>query len=260
MTFVPQNRANLVAAAEAAAATRRAARRRRRFPRLSLGRFTRRTFVLALIGTALPAGVGAAVVALVHDPGPRGPQTVTTPQGVTPEGRVIDRTPLARLPQSLLAGYGRLGDPPSAQERADTRVRGWARGNSRRFGLDPDAARILAHVDGLRLWIVPGNGYVCLALQEAGAQGAVTGSCNTKAVALREGVQVAVGRSGVGGGVWIYGILPDGIDKIEVTDDDGFRHVEPVSHNAYLLRDTGATVRYPVGNRMEMFRVIGSTG
>jgi hypothetical protein len=250
MSYVPQNRANLVAAASAAAAEPR--RRLPRLPRLPLARVTRRTLALVAVGTALPVGVGAAVVALVHDT-PPAQVPMTEPLGAGPDGRLIDRTPLARPASSLLSGYSRLRDPATPAERADARLHGWARQFGRRFGLDPSAGRILAQVDGKRLWLVPGNGYVCLAVQDPGANGGINGGCNSKAVALRDGLQSNDGKT-------IYGVLPDGIDRIEVTDDDGFRHVEPVVRNAYLLRSANATVRYPVGGRVEVFRVIGAGG
>jgi len=252
MTLVPQNRANLVAAAEAAVAARAETGRRRRL-RIALppvGRLTRRTLALAAIGAALPVGVGAAVVVLVHDTPPK-ELPRTAPLGAGPGGRLIDRTPLARPPESLLAGYSRLRDAPSAEEADDAQLRRWARNLRSRFGLDPSAARVLTRIDGNRLWLVPGNGFSCLAVEEP--TGGINGGCDTEAVVLRDGVRINNGTT-------IYGVLPDGIDKIEVTDDDGFRHVEPVSHNAYVLRNASATVRYPVGSRIEMFRVIGSTG
>jgi hypothetical protein len=258
MTFVPQNRANLLAAAEAAVAERTAERgpmqrlRARTRARLPLGRLTRRTLALAAIGTALPVGVGAAVVALVHDAPPQ-QRSLTAPLGAGPDGRLIDRTPLPRPPESLLAGYSRLRDAAGPQERDDARMRRATRDAGRRFGLDPSAARVLTRIDGNRLWLVPGNGFACLAVEEPEPGGQVALSCDAEAVVLRAGLRVNDGKT-------IYGVLPDGIDKIEVTDDDGFRHVEPVSHNAYVLRNASATVRYPVGDRIEMFRVIGSGG
>jgi len=254
MTFVPQNRANLVAAAEAAVA-RRAAERgplQRLRTRLPLGRVTRRTLALAAIGTALPVGVGAAVVVLVHDAPPK-QQPLTAPLGAGPDGRLIDRTPLPRPPASLLAGYSALRGEDRPASSDDARIRDATRNLRRRFGLDPSAARVLTQIDGNRLWLVPGNGFACLAVEEPAPKDEVTLSCDTEAVVVRDGLRANVGKT-------IYGVLPDGIDKIEVTDDDGFRHVEPVSHNAYVLRDASATVRYPVGDRIEMFRVIGSGG
>ncbi len=236
MTYVPQNRANLVAAAAAA----RQDRRRRRRP---WSRPTRRTLALVAIGTVVP--VGGAVYAVVEHAIP--PNRVDHPLGRGP-----DRRPLAHPSSTLLGGYSRLREAPKAVDRDDADLRRWAT-HSRAFGLDPSAARVLARIDGKRLWLVPGNGYACLALQEP--DGLVTAGCATEAVALRDGVQVGDEQA-------IYGVLPDGIDQIEVTDDrDGYRHAEPVDHNAYVLDNASATIRYPLrGGGQETFRVIGSGG
>ncbi|MCW2985690.1 MAG: hypothetical protein JWR63_3260, partial [Conexibacter sp.] len=212
-------------------------------------RVTRRTLALAAVATALPVAVGATVVVLSHDrPAPEAP--ITAPLGAGPGGRAIDRSPLPHPPTSLLAAYGRLRQDPTSEDRDNAAVRAYA-AKARTFGLDAGAARVLTHRDGKRLWLIPGNGFVCLGLQTLGTP-ELGATCNTEAAALREGLQNGDGEA-------IYGVLPDGIDRIEVTDDNGFRHVEPVDHNAYVLRNANATVRYPVGrDRIETFRVIGS--
>lgn len=237
MTYVPQNRANLVAAAAAAAAAEKA-RRRRWWQRL-----TGRTLALVAIGTVVP--LGGAVYAVVQQAIP--PNHVEDPVGSGP-----DRSPLARPSSMLVGGYGRLHDEPTAEERDNASLRRWTT-HSRAFGLDPSAARILARIDGKRLWLVPGNGYACLALQER--DGLITAGCATETVALRDGIQANDNEA-------IYGVLPDGVDQIEVTDDrDGYRHVEPVDHNAYALKNISATIRYPVGGEdRATFRVIGTGG
>jgi hypothetical protein len=237
VTYVPQNRANLVAAAAAAAA---ADQKRRRRP---WRRLTRRTLALVAIGTVVP--LGGAVYAVVQEVIP--PNRVDHPVGSDP-----DRPPLAQPSSTLLDGYARLRDAPTAEDRDDGALRRWAT-HSRAFGLDPSAARVLARIDGKRLWLVPGNGYACLALQEP--DGLITAGCATESVALRDGIQANDAQG-------IYGVLPDGIDQIEVTDDrDGYRHVETVDHNAYVLKNASATIRYPVGGEnQQTFRVIGTGG
>jgi hypothetical protein len=236
MTYVPQNRANLVAAAAAAAAAEKAQRRRRRW----WHRLTGRTLALVVAGTLVPAG--GAVYAIVR-------QAVPPNHVERPIGTGAARPPVARASSDLIAGYARLGDPPTAAEGRNAGVRRAATYN-RPFGLEPSAARILARIDGKRLWLVPGNGYACLGLEEP--DGSVTLSCATEAVALRDGI-TANDKDAV------YGVLPDGVDQIEVTDDrDGYRHIEPVVDNAYVLKNVSATIRYPVGAKSQAtFRVIG---
>jgi hypothetical protein len=250
MTYVPQNKRNLVAAAAAAGGTIEAAPghapARHRRPRW--GRVTRRTLALALLVTAVPVGVGATVVVLSNDPpAPEGPLPVL---GAGPDGHVIDRSPLPHPPASLLEAFSRLSGAATASDSDHTAVAAFAK-EATRFGADADAARVLATVDGKRLWLIPGNGFVCLGVQPLDAETLATG-CNTQAVALRDGVNVVDGDT-------LYGLLPDGIDRIEVTDDDGFKHTEPVTDNAYILKNANATVRYPVGKEgdVEVFRVIG---
>jgi hypothetical protein len=249
MTYVPQNKANLVAAATAAVAERPAGRTRPARLRGRWGRVSRRSLALAAVVTAVPVAVGGTVAILRHEP-PPAEVPRTAPLGAGPDGRVIDRSPLPRPPESLLAAYGRLREAPTVEDRDNATVRRYAR-SATTFGLDADAARVLTHIDGKRLWLIPGNGYACLLIEAPGAD-ELGGTCNTEAVALRDGLQQNDDDT-------IYGILPDGIDRIEVTDDDGFRHVEPVDHNAYALRNASATIRYPVGkDGVEMFRIIGN--
>jgi hypothetical protein len=247
MTYVPQNKRNLVVAAAAAVPAEPARAARRRPVRWT--RVTRRALALAAVATALPVAVGATV-AVLHHHAPPAEVPRTAPLGAGPDGRVIDRSPLPRPPASLLAGYSRLRDAPTAEDRDNAAVRRYAR-SARTFGLDAGAARVLTHIDGKRLWLIPGNGFVCLGIETPGTR-QLGGTCNTEAVALREGLQQNDDTT-------IYGVLPDGIDRIEVTDDDGFRHVAPVDHNAYALRNASATIRYPIGrDRIETFRIIGS--
>ncbi|HET6508368.1 MAG TPA: hypothetical protein VFG42_16360 [Baekduia sp.] len=245
MTYVPQNRANLVAAATAAAAAREQESGRR--PSLPWGRVTRRSLALVAVALVVPVGVGAAVVTLVHERPPREPK-ITNPVNVRP-----DRAPLPHVPATLLKGYSRLAAPATAEDRDNALVRRLAR-HSRTFGLDAGGARVLAHIDGKRLWLIPGNGFVCLGLENPAPHRGLSIGCDTEEVALRDGLQANDGKS-------IYGVLPDGVTRIEVTDDDGFRHIEPVNRNAYVLSDDNVTVRYPVGaKRQQTFRIIGTGG
>jgi hypothetical protein len=55
----------------------------------------------------------------------------------------------------------------------------------------------------------------------------------------------------------IYGLLPDGIRRIDVTDDTGLHHVESVNNNVYVLSPVSATIRYRTGGgKVVVFRVV----
>jgi hypothetical protein len=96
---------------------------------------------------------------------------------------------------------------------------------------------------------MPGNGFLCMGVQAAGDEHMGTG-CASEAKALKDGLNVSDGTN-------LYGVLPDGVHQIEVTDDDGLRHVEPVVDNVYELGPVSATIRYQVGATGSVsFRVV----
>ena len=108
---------------------------------------------------------------------------------------------------------------------------------------------MLATVDGQRVWLIPGNGFLCIGVQAIGNDLMDLG-CETQAVALRYGASVFNTEN-------IFGLLPDGVRQIEVTDDTGFRHVVSVNDNVYVLPPISATVRYrAAAGKVVGFRVI----
>jgi hypothetical protein len=108
---------------------------------------------------------------------------------------------------------------------------------------------VLTTVDGQRVWLIPGNGFLCIGVQAAGNDLMDLG-CETQASGLRYGASVFNTEN-------IFGLLPDGIHQISVTDDTGFRHVVSVNDNVYVLPPVSATVRYRTrAGKTVAFRVI----
>lgn len=249
MTYVPQQKANLIIAAAAMphpAATDGQAPAAPHRPAPRWRRMRRRTLVLALLAAAVPVSVTATVVELTSGPPPR--QKPLPTLGAGPGGRVAPREALPALPAALRDAYARLGGSATADDRDNGLVRKAAT-HARQFGLSADQARVMATVDGQRVWLMPGNGFACIGVQAVGDDRMDTG-CETEAVALKYGVSVSNTES-------IYGLLPDGIDQIDVTDDNGFRHVEAVKDNVYVLPPVSATIRYhDRGGETVAFRVI----
>ncbi len=244
MTYVPQQKTNLVIAAAAMPQTAPSGSANGRpavtappqvpaSPAPRWRRVRRRTLVLALVAAAVPVTVTAAVVELTGGPPP--PQAPLPTLGVGPGGHVVPREALPALPTALGDAYARLGRPATADDRDNAVVRK-AAAHARQFGLSPDQARVMATVNGHRVWLMPGNGFVCVGPQAIGDDAMDTG-CETEAVARKYGVSVSDGDN-------IYGVLPDGVHQIEVTDDNGFHHVESVNDNVYVLPPVGATIRY----------------
>jgi hypothetical protein len=252
MTYVPQQKGNLVIAAATpphpaaeeapeeapTLAEHRWASRRRRV--------RRRTLVLTLLAAAVPVTVTAAVVELTGGPPPHEAPLPTL--GVGRRGRVVPRVALPLVPRSLGDAYARLRLRATPEDRDNAVVRRSAV-HARQFGLSARQARVMATVDGQRVWLVPGNGFACVGVQAIGNDVMDLG-CETQAVALKYGLNVFNTEN-------IYGLLPDGVRKIDVTDDNGFHHVESVNDNVYVLPPVSATIRYraPTG-KVLTFRVI----
>jgi hypothetical protein len=250
MTSVPQQKTNLIIAAAAMHAPLPAPVAPE-LPRSHAARWrraSRRTLILAIIATAVPAGVTATVVKLSTDAPPKEAPLPTL--GAGPGGHVIDRDPLPVLPKTVGEAYSRLAAPPGIDDRDNAGVRAIA-GSAKQFGLSAGQARVLARVNGQRVWLIPGNGYLCIGVQDDDdPDNGVATSCATQADAFEKGMTVSNSEN-------IYGILPDGVHQIEVTDDTGFRHVESVVDNVYVLAPVSATVRYRVGAAdLVSFRVI----
>jgi hypothetical protein len=241
MTYVRRQKENLIIAAAAEARDEPATRA----PHPWAPRW-RRTLVLALLAAAIPVTVTAAVVQLTGGPPPH--EARLPKLGVGHGGRVVPRVALPLVPRSLSNAYSRLSRPATADDRDNAVVRKSA-ANARQFGLSARQARVMATVTGQRVWLVPGNRFLCIGVQAIGNDLMDMG-CETQAVALTYGASVFNTEN-------IYGLLPDGIRQIDVTDDNGFHHVESVNDNVYVLPPVSATIRYRTGaGKVVAFRVI----
>jgi hypothetical protein len=253
MTYVPQQKANLLIAAAATTPHPTADDARNEPPTPAQQRWVprwrhmrRRTLVLTVLAATVPVTVTAAVVQLTGRRPPPEPPLPTL--GIGRSGRVVPRTALPLVPHSLGDAYARLRMRATAGDRDNAVVRRSAT-HARQFGLSARQARVLATTDGQRIWLVPGNGFACIGVQAIGSDLMDLG-CDTKGVTLKYGLNVFNTEN-------IYGLLPDGVRKIDVTDDTGFHHVESVNDNVYVLAPVSATIRYRAGTgKVLSFRVI----
>jgi hypothetical protein len=252
MTYVPQQKANLIIAAAApshaatdGARNEPATRAPHRWaPRWR--RMRQRTLVLALLAAAVPVTVTAAVVELTGGPPPH--EARLQELGIGRDGRPIPRAALPLVPRSLRDTYTRLRRPATPDDRDNAVIRTSAT-HARQFGLSARQARVMATVNGQRVWLVPGNGFLCIGVQAIGNDLMDMG-CETQGVGLKYGLSIFNTEN-------IYGVLPDGIRQIDVTDDTGFHHVESVNDNVYVLPPVSATIRYRPGTgKVVAFRVI----
>jgi hypothetical protein len=77
--------------------------------------------------------------------------------------------------------------------------------------LDADGARVVGATGAGPIWLVPANGALCMALEDT--DGASAGaSCEPSGAVVARGITV-------GDGSHVYGLVPDGVTSVEVTDD-----------------------------------------
>lgn len=238
MTYVQQNKRNLVIAAAAAAGvpvpverTPLRARLRMRLPQPR--RMTARTLALAAVAVTIPVSVTATVVVRHALESSHPPIKVL---GTDAAGGPVDMPVVAALSPADASTWSVLTRPAGpAESDADNMKLLQEEQDGSRFGINARLARQVAVRDGRGVWLLPGNGFVCIGLRGAHDTGMGQG-CNT-ADAARAGALTA------GDGVNVFGIVPDGVRSVAVTDaDTGLRHDEQVTDNVYELAYKPATV------------------
>jgi hypothetical protein len=105
------------------------------------------------------------------------------------------------------------------EERRDEYVSGMIG----RLGLNPALARG-ARTDAGEVWVVPGNGFICL---DVGGM-----CCNTSEVARGQGL-VTWTSGGSGDRTIVHGLVPDGIEEVVLTATDGTTKTVRVKDNVY---------------------------
>jgi hypothetical protein len=156
-----------------------------------------RTIVAALVGLASAAGVAVAATSSA----PPAPAPATPEQRTAQTITAVDRTQEATM-GVLRRTVGRADALPQA---ARDHV---ARGAGPSVGANPALARLAITTPlGEQLYVVPGRGWVCLTSSEA------KGMC-TPTDRIAEGY--AVGLQGIPSGFRLAGLVPDGVDRVEV--------------------------------------------
>jgi hypothetical protein len=122
------------------------------------------------------------------------------------------------------AGFGILRRPQVDSDRIPEERRDeYANGMIGRLGLNPALARG-ARTDAGDVWVVPGNGFICLAVGGM--------CCNTSEVARGQGL-VTWTSAGSGDRTIVHGLVPDGIEEVVLTATDGTTKTVPVNDNVY---------------------------
>jgi hypothetical protein len=118
-------------------------------------------------------------------------------------------------------------------------------------GFAPDDARVVGSTGDGPIWLVPANGALCLALQDTG-DGSLGASCEPSEMVVTRGITV-------GDQATVYGLVPDGVTSIDVTDAGSTTTPVDLDPGDSVYRlDTGAvTVTVDGPNGMASFDVAG---
>lgn len=197
-------------------------------------RISRRT--AAALAIAALGGVGGSqllTLAQADDP-PPAPPTSTDPVPATHAQKtafaVLDRAPSTADTENDLV-----------TQLADAAQRGFA----------PGDARVVGSAVAGPIWLVPANGALCLALQDT-SDGSLGASCEPTEDVITRGVTV-------GDGSTVYGLVPDGVTSVDVTDDGNT--TTPVDldpgDSVYRLNTGPVTVTVDGPSGLTSFDVVG---
>jgi hypothetical protein len=184
---------------------------------------------------ALAALGGPAIVTLAQaDDPPAAPPTSTTPVPATHP----QKTAFAVLDRVASTADTANGLVTALADRAQ---RGFA----------PQDARVVGSTSDGPIWLVPANGALCLALEDT-VDGSLGASCEPSETVITRGITV-------GDQTTVYGLVPDGVTSVDVTDGGNTTTtVDLVPGDSVYRLDTGhvtATVDGPHG--MASFDVAG---
>jgi hypothetical protein len=151
-----------------------------------------------IAATAALAVGGSTAAALAQSgqsaPGPAQPQP--QPVGATAEQQ---------------AAFGVLRRAPGADDGDNRLVRRLA--GAAQIGMDADAARVVGRVDGLRVWLVPAQGALCLALEDD-RDDSIGITCEPTADVVSRGTTIGDGHR-------VFGLVPDGVPTVVVHAEGG---------------------------------------
>jgi hypothetical protein len=197
---------------------------------------SKRMRMAAALAIAAVGGVGGSqllTLAQADDP-PPAPPTSTEPVPATHDQKTA---------------FAVLDRAPSTADTANNLVTALADAAQRGFA--PADARVVGSTGAGPIWLVPANGALCLALQATG-DGSLGASCEPSEAVITRGIAV-------GDGTTVYGLAPDGVTSVDVTDDgNATTTVDLVPGDSIYRLDTGhVTVTVDGSGGMKSFDVAG---
>jgi hypothetical protein len=184
---------------------------------------------------ALAAVGGPALVTLAQADDPSAaPPTSTTPVSAT-------------HPQKT--AFAVLDRAPSTADTANGLVTALAEEGQRGFA--PEDARVVGSTSAGPIWLVPANGALCLALEDT-SDGSLGASCEPSETVITRGITV-------GDQATVYGLVPDGVTSVDVTDSASTTRTVDLDpgDSVYRLNTGDVTVTVDGPGGMASFDVAG---
>lgn len=150
--------------------------------------------------------VAALAIAAVGGVG--GSQIITLAQADDPPPAPPTSTEAVPATQAQKTAFAVLGQAPSTADTANDLVTQLA--DQAQRGFAPDDARVVGSTATGPIWLVPANGALCLALEDT-SDGSLGASCEPSGTVITRGITV-------GDGTTVYGLVPDGVTTVDVTD------------------------------------------
>lgn len=206
--------------------------------RLSL-RAVRYPFMLIIVGVVALLG-GGAVGALAMG-GANGPRArASRSSGLSALSRV--RPMVTAIPENQATAFGILRRPQAKTDLLPRdQWRSFRVGIIGRYGLNPSLMR-RARTNVGNVWVIPGNGMICLALAASPSANSVEvggWECNTTSSATA-GRTVTWTSSRASGQTIVQGLVPDGVNKVTLTTKNGTSKTVAVADNVYGAALDGA--------------------
>ena len=175
----------------------------------------------------------AAVMAVADDP-PPAPPTSTEPVAAT---------------EAQITAFAVLARSASPADEENDRVARLADEAER--GFDADGARVVGETDAGPIWLFPANGALCLALEDT-SDDSIGTACEPSESVIARGITI-------GDGTHVYGLVPDGVASVDVTDANEDTTTLPLSSGSsvYTLGTDPVTVEVDGPDGLTSFSVDG---
>jgi hypothetical protein len=187
----------------------------------------------AILSTAALGGVAVVTLAQADDPPPAPPTSTSA-------------VPATHAQKTAFAVLNRAASPTDTQNGLVTQL-----ADAAQRGFAPDDARVVGSAAAGPIWLVPANGALCLALEDT-SDGSLGAACEPTEVAVTRGVTV-------GDGTTVYGLAPDGVTSVGVTDDGNTTTTVGLipGDRIYRLNTGHVTVTVDGPNGLTPFDVVG---